>query len=188
MRPDRHGLILLGYLALVVGGTLVHDPRLLGGALLVVVLSAGALAGRLLRRMLKAALPFVLAVSLGYVFMARHELAQARAVLLTLNLRVLLLTALAFRILPAVNLQRALGFSRTLIFVLILATSQVLTFRRLFRDFQDSLTARTPRRVGLLTALRHGAATSAWFLARAEHDATEITQALETRGYFLDQG
>ena len=80
-----------------------------------------------------------------------------------------------------------MGFSRTLRFVLVLSTSQVLTFRRLFTDFRLSLAARTPRRVGLVTALRQGAATGAWFLRRAEYDANEITQALETRGFFLDR-
>ncbi len=183
----RHRLLLLGYLACVVTGTLVHDPWLLGIGAALVLLSAGRQAGRLWWRATRAALPFVLAVSLGYLLMARGDLDQAARTLLPLNLRVLLLTVLAFRIIPVIDLQQALGFSRTLRFVLILATSQVLTFRRLFRDFQLALAARSPRRVGLLAALRHGAATSAWFLARAEQDATEITQALETRGYFLDR-
>lgn len=181
-----HRLSLLIYLTLVVAGTMIHDPLVLGGAALVVILSSGTGIGSLLRRAILAALPFVLAVTLGYLVVARHQLDQAGAVLVPLNLRVLLLTLLAFRILPHINLQQALGFSRTLRFVLILATSQVLTFRRLFTDFQQALAARSARRIGLLAALRHGAATSAWFLARAEHDATEMTQALETRGYFLD--
>ena len=189
---NRHQAWLLGYLAAVVTGTLVHDPLVLAVALAVVLLSARRRAGRLWWRATRAALPVVLAISLGYLALdyvnfARQDLPRAGAVVLVLNLRVALLTMLAFRILPQVDLQQALGFSPTLRFVLILATSQVLIFRRLFRDFQQALTARSPRRVGLLAALRHGAATSAWFLRRAEHDATEITQALETRGYFLDR-
>jgi cobalt/nickel transport system permease protein len=184
---NRDRILLVGYLAAVVAGTLVHHPLLLAAAALVTALSAGRGAEALIGRALRAALPFALAVSLGYLLMARQDLGQAGQVLAPLNLRVLLLTLLAFRVIPAVDLQRALGFSPTLRFVLILATSQVLTFRRLFRDFQLALSARSPRRVGLLAALRHGAATSAWFLRRAEHDATEITQALETRGYFLDR-
>lgn len=182
-----HRLLLAGYLVTVVLGTLVHDSRLLGAAVVVVLLSAGTKLPPLAKRAALAALPFALAVSLGYVLMARRDLDLAVTVLVPLNLRVFLLTCLAFRVLPHVDLQKALGFSRTLRFVLILATSQVLTFRRLFVDFQMGLAARSPRRTGLLAALRHGAATSAWFLARAEHDATEITQALETRGYFLDR-
>jgi len=102
-------------------------------------------------------------------------------------LRVALLTALAFRVLPLVSLPRALAFSATLRFVLVLATSQVLAFRRLFGDFRLALEARSPRRVGPRVALRHGAATAAWFLRRAEHDATTMTQALDARGFFLDR-
>ncbi len=184
---NRDRLLLLGYLVLVVGGTLVHDPLWLAMAALAILASSGRGMPTLFWRAFRAAFPFVLAVSLGYLFMARDQLSMAYQVLLPLNLRVLLLTLLAFRIIPVLDLQNALSFSRTLRFVLILATSQVITFRRLFSDFQQSLTARSVQRIGLLAALRHGAATSVWFLRRAEYDSTQITQALETRGYFLDQ-
>ena len=183
----RDRLLLLGYLAAVVTATLVHDPALLGTGAALVLLSAGRGLPTLLGRVLRAALPFALAVSLGYLLLARGDLPAAGRVLLRLNVRVLLLVGLAFRVLPALNLQRALGFSDTLRFLLVLATSQVLTFRRLFTDFRLALAARTPRRPGLLTALRHGAATAAWFLRRAEHDATQMAQALDARGFFLDR-
>lgn len=183
----RDRALLLGYLAAVVTATLVHDPRLLGAGAAAVLLSAGRDLPRLLHRVLRAAAPFALAVSLGYLVAARDDLLSAQTVLVRLNLRVLLLVGLAFRVLPALNLQRALGFTATLRFVLVLATSQVLTFRRLFTDFRHALAARTPRRVGLLTALRHGAATAAWFVRRAEHDATQMAQALDARGFFLDR-
>jgi cobalt/nickel transport system permease protein len=183
----RDRLLLLGYLVAVVAATTLHRPLVLGAAALVVLASAGPGAPRLLGRVLRAALPFALAVSLGYLLLARHDLPAAGRTLALLNTRVLLMVALAFRVLPALDLPRALGFSPTLGFVLVLATSQVLTFRRLFEDFRLALAARTPRRVGLLAALRHGAATGAWFLRRAEHDATEMTQALTARGFFLDR-
>lgn len=183
----RDRALLLGYLAAVVTATLVHDPRVLGAGAVLVLLSAGRDLPRLLRRLLRATLPVVLAVSLGYVVAARDDLAAAGAVLLRLDLRVLLLVGLALRVLPAVNLQRALGFSDSLRFLLVLATSQVLAFGRLFADFRHALDARTPTRVGPLTALRHGAATAAWFVRRAEHDAAAMTQALDARGLFLDR-
>ncbi len=183
----RDKALLLGYLTAVVTATLVHDPRLLGAGAALVLLSAGRRLPHLLGRTARAALPFVAAVSLGYLVAARDDLPAAGTVLLRLDLRVLLLVTLAFRVLPAVNLQRAFGFSPTLRFLMVLATSQVLTFRRLFTDFRLALAARTPRRVGLLTALRHGAATAAWFARRAEHDATQMTQALDARGFFLDR-
>jgi len=180
-------LVLLAYLAAVVGATLVHRPTWLAVAAALVFVSAGREAPRLLGRAARAAVPFMIAVSLGYLLMARSDLQAAGATMVLVNVRILLLTGLAFRVLPTLDPARALGFSPTLCFVLVLVTSQVLTFRRLFTDFRLALAARTPRRVGLLAALRHGAATAAWFLRRAEHDATEMTQALSARGFFLDR-
>ncbi len=180
-------LLLLGYLAAVVTATVVHDPLLLAMAAFVIALSAGRNARSLTTRALRAALPFLLAVNLGYLLVVRDDLASAGRVLPLVNARMICLVLLAFRVLPAVDLQRALGFSPTLRFVLILATSQVLAFRRLFADFAQALAARTTRRPGLRTSLRQGAAMGAFFLRRAEHDATEITQALTARGFFLDR-
>lgn len=180
-------LILLAYVTCVVLATVVHRSAWLACGLALVLLSAGRAAPALLRRSLRATLPFLAAVSLGYVLVAWGDWSQVAVVLARLNLRVLLLVALAFRLLPGVDLQRAFGFSPTLRFTLILATSQVLTFRRLFVDFRLALASRAPRRVGVLASLRHGAAAGAWFLRRAEHDATSITHALEARGFFLDR-
>lgn len=180
-------LLLLLYLVLVVAATLIHDVRLLGAGLVLVHVTAWPPGSPLLWRVARAALPFILAVNIGYLVLEGWNLHELERILAPLNLRLLLLVSLAFRMLPAVDLQRALGFSRTLRFVLILATSQVLAFRRLFTDFQQALGARTTRRPGLRTSLRQGAALGAFFLRRAEHDATEITQALTARGFFLDR-
>jgi hypothetical protein len=201
----RDRALLLLYLAAVTAATLVHDPRALGAALVVVLASAGRRrAGPLAWRALRASLPFVAAVAAGWLVVlaagrqapgagavpghiAVTTAATAGAALLRLALRVTLLTALAFRVLPSLSLARALAFSATLRFVLVLALSQVLAFRRLFGDFRLALESRSPRRVGPRLALRHGAMTAAWFLRRAEHDATTLTQALDARGFFLDR-
>lgn len=179
--------LLLVYLGALVLGTMIHQPW----QLLILAAAALAFAGRrgpgLVARVLKSIWPFVLAVSGGYLLLAWGDLRTAVRTLVLINVRVFTLTLLTFALLARLDLQKAVGFSPTLRFVLILVTSQVLTFRRLFADFRLALDSRTPRRAGLLTALRHGAATSAWFLRRAEHDAGEITQALEARGFFLDR-
>lgn len=199
---NRDRALLLGYLAAVVAASLVHEALVLAVALAVVLASAGRRAARLAWRALRATGPYLVAVAAGWLGLALLagpgapggpaglEVGGPVAAwppLARLALRVLLLATLAFRVLPAVSLPRALSFSRTLRYVLVLATSQLLAFRRLFGDFRLALTARTPRRVGPRTAVRHGAATAAWFLRRAEHDAGTLTQALEARGFFLDR-
>lgn len=179
--------LLLLYLAAIVAATFVHDPARLAAALAAVLLLSGRRAPRVLGRALRAAAPFAAAVSLGWLAAAWWEQRPAGAALLRLNLRVLLMTCLTFAVAARLDLQRALGFSRTLRFALVLAVSQALTFRRLHADFRLALRSRSPRRASTATALRHGAATGAWFLRRAEHDAGEIAQALDARGFFLDQ-
>jgi cobalt/nickel transport system permease protein len=183
----KERLILLAYLVVVFLATLVHDPWILLGLAAVVVMLSGRAGPGLLLRVLRAVWPFIVAVSLGYLLVGRGDWRAAAQTLLLINSRVIALTLLTFAVFRRLDLQKALGFSGTLRFVLILTTSQVLTFRRLFADFRQALESRMPGKVGLLTALRHGAATSAWFLRRAEHDATEITQALDARGFFLDR-
>lgn len=182
---DRALLAL--YLALVVAGSLVHDARWLGIGLAVALLSAGRGAWPLARRTALAVWPFVAAIALGWLLAQRGDWRAAAPATVRIAARVTLLTMLAFRMLPAVSLPRALGFSPTLRFALVLATSQVLTFRRLFTDFRLALVARMPRRVDPNVALRHGATTAAWFLRRAEHDATLMSEALDARGFFLDR-
>lgn len=193
---NRDRMLLAGYLVAVVAASLVHDARVLALALALALASAGSRAGALAARTLRATGPYLAAVAAGWLAVAAwggpasaagESLAGAWAGLLRLAARVLLLSALSFRILPAISLPRALAFSASLSYLLVLATSQVLGFRRLFGDFRLALAARSPRRVGPRTAVRHGAATAAWFLRRAEHDAGTMTQALEARGFFLDR-
>lgn len=187
---NRDRALLLGYLAAVVAASLVHDTPVLAAALALVLASAGRRAGRLAARVLRATGPYLAAVAAGWLAVAAWDgsgMGAAWPALARLAARVLLLAALSFRVLPAVSLPRALAFNASLRYVLVLATSQVLGFRRLFGDFRLALAARSPRRVGPRTAVRHGAATAAWFLRRAEHDAGTMTQALEARGFFLDR-
>jgi len=183
----RDRALLLLYLGAIVAATFVHEPARLAAALAAVLLASGRRAPRVLARAARAAAPFAAAVSLGWLAASWWEQRPAGAALLRLNLRVLLMTCLTFALAARLDLQSALGFSRTLSFALVLTVSQVLTFRRLHADFRLALRSRSPRRASTAASLRHGAAAGAWFLRRAEHDAVEIAQALDARGFFLDR-
>jgi hypothetical protein len=183
----RDRLLLSAYLCAVLVATLVHDWRWLLAGLAATLVLGGRRAPRLLRRALRAAAPFALTVSVAYLAMALRRGEPWLGFLLLLNVRVLLLTCLAFLVAERIDLQRVVGHRSAAGYVLVLTTSQLLTFRRLYGDFKLALTSRTPRRVGTLTALRHGAAAGAWFLRKAEHDAAEITLAMTARGFFHDR-
>lgn len=181
---QRDRALLVLYALAVVTFTLVHDPRWLAACLILVLALAGRQAPALLRRALLAVLVFNLAVSLGYLAMAwlRHQ--EPWTTLLRLNLRVLLLTLTTFLFVSRVNLFRALGFSRNLSYLLGLAYSQALTFRRAQEDFQLALASRSLGRPRLRDRYRASAAAAGWYVDKALATARECAQALRSRGFF----
>jgi cobalt/nickel transport system permease protein len=102
------------------------------------------------------------------------------------NTRVALLTASSFGMISRVDLVRALAFSRTLTWLLVIAHSQIATQRRVLSDFLQALRSRTLGRLRLRDLHRHRAAASGGILKRGLHDATEVTLAMRSRGFSDD--
>jgi cobalt/nickel transport system permease protein len=182
----RDHAYLLFYLSAVLAATCVHDPAWLAAGLALTLLAAGGEAWRLLRRVLLAVLAFNAVISLSYAAMAWMRDFSPWETLLRLNLRVLLLTTLTFLFIARANLFRALDFSKSLTYVLGLAYSQALTFRRAHEDFRLALASRSLRRPGLLDRYRASAAAVSWFLDKSLHAAVQSSQALRSRGFFHD--
>lgn len=179
-------LLLALYLAAVLAATLVHAPPVLGAGLLLALLLAGRQAFALLRRAVLNVLAFNLVVSLSYALLAWLQGRFALDYLLLLNLRVLLITTLTFLAMARIDLFRALGFSKTLTYLLTLAYSQTLTFQRLYHDMRLALASRSITRLSLKDLYRHGAASGSFFVEKALSDATETAQAMRSRGFFDD--
>ena len=181
---DRLGLFL--YLGLVVLITTIHDLGFLAAMLALAAVVAGRDVLRIARRAGLAMFLFssVVIVSYSVAALVRGDFSAGFVALITL--RVFLLAYLTFLLQLRINLFRAMGFSRTLLYTLTLAYGQVLTFRRLFADFRLALKSRsiTPPRISIL--YRHGAATASFFLNKSLKDSTEITQAMASRGFFSD--
>ncbi|HDP88790.1 MAG TPA: ABC transporter permease [Thioalkalivibrio sp.] len=180
----RDRLFLLVYLAAVVTATLVHAIPLLAAGLALVALLAWRRAAAVLRRALLAVLVFNLLISVSYVIvgLVRGDLAWDYLVLI--NLRVLLITSMTFLLIERINAFRALAFSPTLAYLLTLASTQLLTFRRLYEDMRLALVSRSLGRLGLRQLYRHGAASGSFFVDRALSSATESAQAMRSRGFF----
>lgn len=175
---------LAGYGAAVVGITLVHDPLGLALGLVALLLVAGREAPRLLQRCLRVILLFNLTVNLGYLLLAHLHGFSPWQTLLLINLRVLLLTLLTFLFIARVNLFRALSFSPGLTWLLTLAYSQAMSFRRTHTDFRLALLSRCLRPPRLIDRYRASAAAAAWFIDKGLAAARETTQALRARGFF----
>lgn len=184
MQRDHAYLSL--YLAGVLAATSIHSPLWLATGLLLVLLIARRDAPSLLRRALLTVLAFNTVISLSYLGMAWWQEISPWQTLLRLNLRVILLTCLTFLFIARTNLFQALSFSKNLTYVLGLAYSQSLTFRRAHDDFRLALTSRSLKRPGLIDRYRASAAAVSWFIEKSLHAATQSSQALRSRGFFHD--
>lgn len=184
MNRDRALLVL--YLTAVVAATMIHNAAVLAAGLAVTLIVAGRDAGRVLKRSALAVAAFTSLVTVAYVALAwwRGEISWYFVVLL--NTRVLLLTSLSVLFAMRVNPFRALSFSRTLVHVVTVATSQVLAFRRLHHDFRLAFTSRSAGPVRARDRYRHAAATASFFIRRALRETTDITMAMTSRGFFDD--
>ncbi len=172
------------YLVAVVMITLVHEVLWLGAGLLIVGLIAGRQTPALLRRTLLPVLFFNLAVSLGYTAAGLLGGDFRWGYLALMNVRVILLTFLTFLMVSRVDLLRALGFSRTLTYLIVLALSQIMTFRRLHQEFRLAGESRRLRRPSLRDGYTQGAVIAVQFFDKAEHGAGEIALAMRSRGFF----
>jgi len=181
-------LLLLVYVAAVVVATSVHDLWLLAGMLLCAVLLGGERRWRIARRALAAVALFASAVLIAYTVSALIQDRFSGRYLGLISLRVVTVTYLTLLLAERINLFRAFACSRTLLYVVTLATSQVLTMRRMFDEFRQALRSRTIERPSPSTLVRHGSATAAFFIERSARDAAETAQAMRSRGFFDDQG
>lgn len=182
MNRDRAMLLL--YAAAVLTATLVHDVQVLIVGLILTGLVARRDAAVVARRAGIAVAMFAAVVTAAYVAMGTWRGEVSWEFVALLNVRVFLLTSLSVLVAMKVNLFRALDFSTTLVFVLTVAWSQALTFRRLHEDFRLAFTSRAVGRVRALDRYRHAAATASYFLRRALRETGDITMAMTSRGFF----
>jgi len=178
----RHGLYL--YLAVLPAPTFVHDPRLLGIALLLAVLFSGTARWRLLKRSMLAILAFNLSVSLGYILIGLWRGNLNPDWLLLANLRVLLMVYLGFWFVARVNLLAALAGWPTATLVATLALGQARAFERIVRDFRLAFESRNIARPRLIDRRHQAGAQAIALLDKAQAQSTEVALAMRSRGAF----
>jgi len=181
MRP-RHALYL--YLAVLPAPTFIHDPALLGAALLIALGLAGAGRWRILKRSLLAILAFNLSVSLGVVAVGLWRGQIDAGWLLVANLRVLLMVYLGFWFIAKVDLVAACTGWPTLQRIATVAIGQMRVFERLMRDSRFAFATRTITRPRLADRHHHAGAMAVALLDKAQAQATEVALAMRSRGAF----
>jgi cobalt/nickel transport system permease protein len=178
----RRWLIL--YLAVLPAPTFVHDPRLLGLALLLSIAASGTGRWQLLKRSLLAILAFNLSVSLGYVLVSLWRGHVDTDWLLLANLRVLLMVYLGFWFVARVKLLDALAGWPTATLVATLALGQARAFERTIRDFRLAFASRNIVRPRWRDRRNHAGAQAVALLDKAQAQSTEVALAMRSRGAF----
>ncbi len=183
-----HAWLLLAYLLLVIALSYLQDVYWFSAGIGLLLLFAWyhGQVGHLLRRTLYVILWFNIVVSIGYIALMVYQDKAAWLPLIRLNLRVFLLTLLSFSVLAHINLFKALSFSEQLTYTLVLAQSQISTFRRASEDFQLALASRSLSPPTLRDRYRSAAATVAWLFEKSFFASKEIALALKSRGFFHD--
>ncbi len=105
---------------------------------------------------------------------------------LMINLRSFGMTLLTFLFLRITNLYKALDFSRTLTFLLIIATSNILTYKRLLKDFRDALESRNMGKTTRQTSFTFIKRLSLFFFDKSVYTSREVYQTMKSRGFCDD--
>jgi len=184
MTRDRWGLVL--YSAAVLLATLVHRIDALALLLGVALALSGRRVLSTVRKSLRTIVVFNAVVTVSYIAVALLEGSEWWRVVVLINLRVFLLSVLTTILVHRVNLLRALSFSRSLVYVISVATGQISMFRRTVVDFRLAFRSRMLGRASVRDRYRHAAATASFLVARAVQETTEVTLAMKARGFFDD--
>ncbi len=183
----RARIALLAYALAVVLGTSIHEPRLLALGLAAVLLVAGRRWARIARRASLAVLAFNAIVTVSYAVVATLQGTFSLDYVILVNLRVLLLTSLTFLFVSRVNLFEVVGFSRSLTYLFTLANGQAMALARVLEDFRLAVRSRSIVRSTVAERYRHSASMAVLLLDKSLHDATEISRAMRSRGFFDDR-
>lgn len=181
---DLHWLLL--YLLAVVIVSLLHQPLWLAMGLFLVILFCGSIRWRLLRKSLFSILYFNTTVTLGYLIVAGMQDQFRAEYLLLINCRVLLLVMLAFWLSARINIANALRFSSSLSFLTTLTVGQFRVLSRVVSDFRAAFKSRNLKRPGWRERAHLAVAQTEVMMEKSQHAATEISQAMRSRGVFDD--
>ncbi|NIM65430.1 MAG: hypothetical protein GTO51_05495 [Candidatus Latescibacteria bacterium] len=182
----RDKIIFILYFGSVVSITYIHNIGFLLAGLGVVALISQKSLPRIAKKAAIAIAFFNFIVTISYCTLSVIKGNFSIHYIALINLRVFLLTSLTFLVAGRINPFKALGLSRSILYLLTLAYSQVLTMQRLFDEFRQARRSRSIARLSMRDMYRHGASTGAFLLRKSINDATEISQAMRSRGFFND--
>ena len=174
------------YLCLIGGVTSIHKVPYLGIISLALFLVSGASFWGLFKKTIRAIFLFNSVVSLAFFAQSLWRDQDPWPYLVLLNFRVFILTFSTFLMIERVNLFRAAERFPSLRYLLTLASMQIQVFTRTKQEFDEALVSRSLQRPTLRTMLLNRASLVAHLMRKGHEAATEVSQAMLSRGFFND--
>jgi len=181
---DKTAFLL--YFVCVLLLTSIHSIYFYSFFLLFLMIVSGKDLFPLLKKSIISVIFFNLTISISYIIFCIIKNEEWLWYVALLNLRVFTLTFLTFLFVSKVNIFKAVSFSKTLQYLLILSYSQILTYRKSFEDFRLSLKSRLiqkPDRKDIYTFITR---VFSYFFNRSVENSREISQAMRSRGFFIE--
>ncbi|MBU1699488.1 MAG: energy-coupling factor transporter transmembrane protein EcfT [Candidatus Eisenbacteria bacterium] len=179
-------ITLAAYFCLVVLATAIHDLFYLAAMLACVYMLAFRRSIMIARKAALSIIIFNSVVTLSYIGISLLNNKISLYYICLINLRVFLITSMTFLLHERFSPFRAFAFSQTLLFLLTLSYSQINTFKKLAVDFHLALKSRSIRRLAIRDLYRHAATLGGFFLQKAVTQASEVSQAMRSRGFIND--
>ena len=179
-------LFFVLYLLSIVILTSVHDIWFFVAFLSFLFVFAGKNIFSILKKTALSIILFNSIVSISYVIYSVLKNQEWFEYILLLNLRVFTITFMTFLFINRVNIFKALSFSKTLQFLLVLSYSQILTYKKSFNEFKLALKSRTIQKPERKDMYNFISRVFYFFLNKSMNNSKEISQAMKSRGFFID--
>jgi len=169
----------IGYLLGILLLTGIHSPVLYGFIFILLSILSGNSFLPLFKKVVITVMLFNSVVSITYVLINGVDIEY----LVLVNARGIDITFMTFLFIKNVNLFRLMEFSRTLTYLLVISYSQILLFRRYYREFSLALSSRSIRKPDISEKYNFLKTVSAFFMNKSLQNSSEISMVMKSRGF-----
>lgn len=177
---------LIIYIATVIIITSIHE--LVGYLAIFIIIALISVKNftTLIRKAIKSVLIFNMIISLSYAVYSAVVSEVDWRYLLMINLRVLLLTYVTFYLVKVCNVFSALSFSKNLSYLIMLAYSQIINFRKVYEEMKLAFRSRLLYYNKEYLRYLSMAAVNL-FLIKSMYNAKALSEGMNSRGFFNDK-
>ena len=179
-------LLFLMYIITMIFISSISNKVLLVSTVLFLIAISLKDALKITKKVIVSTILFTGSVSILYFIVGFFKKNINTDYLIVINLRVFALTYLTIFTFSKLNLFKVFSFSKDLGYVLILTYSQILNYKKLFKEFKMVIKSRTVKNLSFDNYLKLYGYLTLFFFDKSLKSSKEISQAMKSRGFFND--